>query len=141
MNDHNPHTLYSRDPHTGKYKPVAEYETFNYLREGSYIVDVRPGCTSMRRMIFPERYAPEFEVLVERLKEAIIKAFLEKKSEPIDVPRKLTKAQKEAWLGWKKAFKKDIVYLRSLQESIDMAMDEVVYPAAASEPKFRKKLI
>jgi len=139
MNDHNPHTLYSRDPHTGKYKPVAEYETYNYLREGSYILDVRPGCTSMRRMIYPERFAPEFEVLVERMKDAVAEAIREKQSEPIDTPKKLTKAQKEAWLAWKKAFKKDTVYVRGLKNSIDLAMDKVIYPAAANEPKFKAR--
>jgi len=139
MNDHNPHTLYSRDPHTGKYKPVAEYETYNYLRDGSYILDVRPGCTSMRRMIYPERFAPEFEVLVERMKDALAEAIREKQSEPLNTAKKLNKAQREAWLMWKKAFKKDIVYMRGLTTCIDMAMDEVIYPAAANEPKFKAR--
>jgi hypothetical protein len=139
MSDHNPHTLYSRDPHTGKYKPVAEYETFNYLREGSYIVDVKPGCTSMRRMIYPERFAPEFEVLVERMKDALAEAIREKQSEPLNTAKKLNKAQREAWLMWKKAFKKDIVYMRGLTTCIDLAMDEVIYPAADNEPKFKAR--
>jgi hypothetical protein len=139
MNDHNPHTLYSRDPHTGKYKPVAEYETFNYLREGSYIVDVKPSCTSMRRMIYPERFAPEFEVLVERMKDALAEAIREKQSEPLNTAKKLNKAQREAWLMWKKAFKKDIVYMRGLTTCIDLAMDEVIYPAADNEPKFKAR--
>jgi hypothetical protein len=139
MSDHNPHTLYSRDPHTGKYKPVAEYETYNYLREGSYIVDVKPGCTSMRRMIYPERFAPEFEVLVERMKDALAEAIREKQSEPLNTAKKLNKAQREAWLMWKKAFKKDIVYMRGLTTCIDLAMDEVIYPAADNEPKFKAR--
>ena len=130
---HEPTTLYSRDPNTGKYKPVAEHNTFDYMSEGSYIVDIKPGCTSIKRRLYPERRLPEFEVLVERLSDALAKVIRDRQSEPIDVPRKLTKAQKQAWDMWKKAFKKDTVYLRGLQDSIDMALRDVVSAAAVKE--------
>ena len=122
---HNPHTLYERDPLTGKYKPVAEYETFDYWRYGTYLVDVRPGCTSIRNMLFIDRAVAEVEAVVHRLKDKIIRKIYDKNNEPIKPKQKLTKKQLEAWEAWKKAFKTDSVTLKSMQQVLDESLEDI----------------
>lgn len=125
-NLHNPTTLYERDPLTGKYKPVSEYETFDYWRYGTYIVDVRPGCTSIRKMLFLDRALAEVEAVVHRLKDKLARKICEKSDEPIKPKQKLTKKQLEAWEAWKKAFKTDRLMLKSLSDVLDESLEDLV---------------
>jgi len=125
---HKPHTLYSRDPKTGKYTPVAEYETFDYLREGEYMLSIKPGLTSMRTRLYAGRYTAEFEALLNSLKDKLCEALMRHYSTP-KVYEKMTKAQLDAFAVWKKAFKSDFVVRPSISEAVENAIQEVVAEA------------
>lgn len=122
MNEHKPTTLYERLPN-GKYSPVAEHLSYDYWRHGDYIVSIKPGCTSISRRLWVNRKRPEFEALVKRFKEKIINKIFEKRDEPVlPKDRKLTKKQLEAFEMWKKAFKTNKVYLKSIHDVIEESL-------------------
>lgn len=126
-NTHNPHTLYAKNE-KGKYVPVSEYETFDYWAKGTYIVDVLPGCTSIRRRISTTKAIEDVEVIVHRLSNRICEEILRGRNEPRK-PKKITPKQKEAYDAWCKAFKTDRVMLKSVQESVENALIVVLEEA------------
>lgn len=127
-NNHNEHTLYKRKHTTGRYIPVQEYETFDYMAEGSYIVDIKPGMTSIKRRIWPETMSAEFEVLIKRLESSIISRILDLYNQPVAGKNKLTKKQLAAFAAWKDAFGEEVVHMMSVSDVVNKALDEVVKP-------------
>lgn len=123
-NTHNPHTLYAKNE-KGKYVPVSEYETFDYWTKGTYIVDVLPGSTSIKRQVSTRKAVEDVEAIVHRLSNKICEEILRERYEPRK-PKKLTPKQKEAYEAWCKAFKADRIMLKSIQEAIDNALTVVV---------------
>lgn len=132
-NEHVPTTLYERLPN-GKYKPVSEYLDYNHWREGSYIVDILPGCTSITKRVDVTRAIQDVQIILHRLCDKICLNIMRERHEP-QKPQKLTKAQKEAYFAWCKAFKTDKIMLSSIHEAVEKALEEVVDEAM----KMRKK--
>lgn len=123
-NEHVPTTLYERLPN-GKYKPVSEYLDHNHWREGSYIVDVLPGCTSITKQVDVTRAIQDVQIILHRLCDRICRNIMRGWNEP-QKPRELTKAQKEAYYAWCKAFNTDKIMLSSIHEAVEKALEEVV---------------
>lgn len=126
MNEHKPLILYAKNE-KGKYVPFSQYEAIDYWRAGSYLVDIKPGCTSIRNKLYTPRAANAVLIVVRRLADKIIERMAELEREPV-VPTKqrLTKKQREAWEAWKKAFKTDRVWYRSRNDIVEDAMQLVV---------------
>ena len=116
-------TLYQK---IGKrYIPVSQYATIDYWREGTYLVQIRPGMRSYQRMIYPKK-ADDVEATLKLLQEGILQKMLEKRSVPNSPTReKLTPKQVKAFQVWKEAFGQDTVWLPSAAEIVEAGLEEV----------------
>ncbi len=85
------------------YRPVAESETYSSLTEGWYLVHVRPGTTSVKRLIEPA-YA-ELEAAIKVATDAMVDAMRERQvptgPDVRHVPEHRREKYRRAWEAWK----------------------------------------
>lgn len=88
-----------------RYVAVAEEETWDALAEGAWLVVVKPGSRSQRRLLKPER--AEVEVALNEARVAMVEAMRARTLAANDLPMrtsKLTPAEKRqmkrAWEAW-----------------------------------------
>ena len=89
---HESTTLYRRI--NGRYVAVSDPWASEGLREGYWLVHVRPGCTSTRTCVWPDK--PEVEAALHDLENQLVDLIREAAaSRP--AKQKLTPAEKRAW--------------------------------------------
>lgn len=113
------HTLYEKQG--SRYVPAADHTTTDYWREGNYLVTVRPGSPSIRRMVWPRDNA-EVEAAMVKVEDAMTKAMLAKRREPT---QKFTPAAIKAWEKFCKIAKCDTVWTPSIYEVVQAGLEVV----------------
>jgi len=113
-------TLYAKEGN--RYVPVSEHYTFDYYRNGTYLVIVRPGCRSLCTMLRPA--IPEVEAALKIAGEGMLNAMMNARNSPRK-PERLTPAQVKAFKAWTEAFETDCVTLPSGQEIIEAGLAEL----------------
>lgn len=86
-------TLYKRTPN-GRYIPVSDPYAYDGLREGSYLVVVRPGSTSIRQAVYPAR--AEIQAALLELEDELT-TLISKAAEARPRKMPLTPKEKAAW--------------------------------------------
>jgi hypothetical protein len=107
-----------------KYKPVAEYVDVDFWRTGTYLVVVRPGMKSIKRLVFPRDVA-EVEAAFDIMQRGMSKAILDKAATPLIKQQKLTPLQAKAFALWRRAFNTRVVWFPSTHEIVEAGLDEL----------------
>lgn len=79
-----------------KYVAVSDPWAYEGLRDGMHLVYVRPGCTTIRRVIWPDRV--EAQAAIEIAREAMTARMLE--ANKLQPARPLTAKEKRAWKAY-----------------------------------------
>lgn len=107
---------------SGRYIPVSDPWACSGLRNGVWYVEVRPGRTTIRRPIFPDRM--ELTAAVERFRDGLEQGLRMKSRTKLQV-YKNTKKEQEARKAYKKAIGDDnvILTLPTVHEIVDAAIE------------------
>jgi hypothetical protein len=106
-----------------KYVPVSQYESLDYLRNGTYLIIVRPGCRSVMRMVHLVR-VPEVDAALKIFGEGMMRTMIKKADTP-KTKEPLTPEQVKAFKAWEKAFKEPRVWFPSLAEVAEAGLEEL----------------
>lgn len=116
-----------------RYKPVADTLAYEGLSAGLWLVVVKPGMKSIRRLLDPEY--PEIEAALYEYHECVVEA-LRQAHEAEPETRPLTPTEQRAWQAYSKILKGDAQRMRLVRKSMSDIADAA---AEALRKKIREK--